>query len=297
MTVQQVIDHLRSDARENENIYYIYVVGPRRVLTGVVSLRDMIMSPPETLISAIVERDVFTVGVDDDQEQVADLVSKYDLLAMPVVDEAGRILGIVTVDDALDVMDEEAAEDLALATGAGSAARANIGGWLAGSTDWLVAWAIAGALTAGMLSLFWRYSGGFVVAVIFVPLIMRLSDQVTSHSFARLIDPSEGGLARTFLGQLLVDLAAGVALGTISGLVALAVLQVMREPLAGAAMLAAAMAVTIIVLTLVGSILPLVLRRKDGTWRGSSAFVTALMGSGGVVLFMVLAVALRATGK
>jgi magnesium transporter len=296
MTVQQVIDHLRSEAAENESIYYVYVVGAARQLEGVVSLRGLIMSQPEALIGDIVKRDVFTVGPDDDQELVADLMSKYDLLAMPVIDETGRILGIVTVDDALDVMEEESAEDLALATGAGPET-SNIGGWLAGSSDWLVAWGVAGALTASVLAAFWRWPAVFVAAAIFVPLIMRLSDEVATHSFARLIDPSEGGLSRTLVRKLGVDMAAGLAVGVTSGLVALALLQIMHEPLVDAARLAASVTATMVALSVIGSFLPLVLQRGDGTWRASSGFVTALMSAGGVAMFMALAVVLQAFGK
>jgi magnesium transporter len=156
MTVQQVIDHLRGAARENENIYYIYVVGPKDLLEGVISLRDLIVSPPETKVADIVERDLFKVGVDDDQEDVADMMSKYDLLALPVVDETGRILGIVTVDDALDVLDEEAEEDLALAGGPVVGMRSAVTGWVGGLGDWITAWLFMGVGAALAL----RFLGG-----------------------------------------------------------------------------------------------------------------------------------------
>src|SRR5659263_297575 len=119
MTVERVIEHIRSETTESETIYYIYVVDEERRLDGVISLRDLVVAQPGTLVSDIAERDVFTVNPDDDQEDVAETMSKYDLLAVPVVDETNKLLGIVTVDDALDVMEEESAEDLALATGSG----------------------------------------------------------------------------------------------------------------------------------------------------------------------------------
>ncbi|MHB9004100.1 MAG: magnesium transporter, partial [Coriobacteriia bacterium] len=141
MTVQDVIDFLRGEASEHETIYYIYVVEGQR-LTGVVSLRDLIVAEPATSIADIVKRDVITVAPDDDQEDVAETMSKYDLLAVPVVDETGKLLGIVTVDDALDVLEEESAEDLALATGRRAGRRiSGLWDWV-GRDGWLFVWAV-----------------------------------------------------------------------------------------------------------------------------------------------------------
>jgi magnesium transporter len=289
MTVQQVIEHLRGAASENENIFYIYVVGPKRVLEGVISLRDLIVSPPDTLVSEIVERDMFKVGPDEDQEQVADLMSKYDLLAMPVVDEAGRILGMVTVDDALDVMEEESAEDLALASGRMGSRLSEVGSWLGGSTSWLVAWVVAGVVTAALLAYFMRWTAAFAIAALFIPLVMRAADQVAAHALGLLIDPGEEG-GKRFMLRLGVDVGAGASLGVVSGLVALAVLQILNRPLAAALWIGAAIAITVLAMTVLGALLPLALRRKDGTWRASSTFVTAVMGAGAVALYLGLAV-------
>lgn len=297
MTVQQVIDHLRTGAAEHEHIYYVYVTGPKNILEGVVSLRDLLVSAPDTLISDVLTRDLFTVGPDDDQETVADTMSKYDLLALPVVDESGRLLGMVTVDDALDVLEEESAEDLALATGAGPARLTEVGGWLAGAGSWLVAWIVAGLATAALLQSFWRWPGTFAVAVIFVPLVMRLSDEVTALSFGRMIDPGDTGKAPAFLRRLLVDVSAGLALGAISGLVAIAVLQVIREPIMPSLAVGVSVAATVLALSIASALLPVLLRRRDESWRASSAVVSSLMSAGAVAVFMLLSVALRALGK
>jgi magnesium transporter len=297
-TVQEVIDHLRGAAAENENIYYIYVVGPKRVLEGVVSLRDLIVSAPETKVADIVERELFTAGVDDDQEQVADMMSKYDLLALPVVDEAGRLLGMVTVDDALDVMDEEAAEDLALVTGSVAEDTA-LRGWLGRGPQWIIAWAVYGVAVAGLLRLFWDRPATLIVAAAFLPLAVRLSEEVASHALGRLIERGSAEAFSVFLRRLGVDLLAGAALGVISGLVALAVLQAMKQPITVSAPLALSIGVTVLALALVGAVLPVVLTVGDtGRWRASSPLVTALMGAGGALLFVTLTAVLQnALGK
>ncbi|MDO8915757.1 MAG: magnesium transporter [Coriobacteriia bacterium] len=298
-TVQEVIEHLRGAAAENENIYYIYVVGPKRVLEGVISLRDLIVSAPDTRIADIVERELFTAGVDDDQEQVADMMSKYDLLALPVVDEAGRLLGMVTVDDALDVLDEEAAEDLALATGSAPAEVSALRGWLGRGPQWIIAWAVYGVAVAGLLRLFWDRPALFLVAAAFLPLAVRLSEEVASHALGRLIERGSDEAVGVFLRRFMVDVAAGAALGVISGLVALAVLQAMRQPIAVSSALSLSVGLTVLALAIVGAILPSVLTIGDtGRWRASSPLVTALMGAGGAMVFMSLTALLQnAFGK
>ena len=125
---------------------------------------------------------------------------------------------------------------------------------------------------------------------------MRLADEVTSQAFGRMIDTgAERGVA--FARKLAVDLGVGAALGIVSGLVALAIQQVMREPFLPGLYIAASVAATVLALASMGAFLPIVLHRKDGTWRASSGFVTALMSTGGIALFMGLAILLRAAGK
>lgn len=112
ITAEEAIATLRQLAPDAETIYYVYVVDARGVLVGVLSLRDLIVAPPDTPIQQIMHRKVISVEATMDQEEVARVVSKYDFLAVPVVDKEGRLLGIVTVDDVIDVIEEEASEDI-----------------------------------------------------------------------------------------------------------------------------------------------------------------------------------------
>jgi len=291
LTVEEVIDRLRSSVEEADNIYSIYVVGEGRVLQGVVPLRNLIVSGPEVKVADIMSTEYFSVGPDDDQETVAEMMSKYDLLALPVVDETGRVLGMVTVDDALDVLEQESAEDLALAAGRPESRFAEVGSWLGASTNWLIAWIVAGLVTGGVMAYFAGLSGdAFLVAVLSLPLVMRASDQVAGHSLGQLMDPDEEHGTRV-LHRVLIDLAAGVSLGAISGLVSLALLQVLGRPLASAIWIALAVAITVIALALVGAVLPRGLQRKDGTWRASATFVSSVMSCVGVALYLGLAIA------
>jgi magnesium transporter len=111
--VSHALDFLRQQyADDEETLYYIYVVDRFKRLAGVVSLRSLIMAQPDNTIDEIMDRDVLSVRVDTDQEEVAQLLARYDLLALPVVDWEEHLLGVVTVDDVVDVLEEEATEDI-----------------------------------------------------------------------------------------------------------------------------------------------------------------------------------------
>jgi magnesium transporter len=291
MTVTDVIEHLRAQAAESETIYYIYVVDDDATLAGVVSLRDLILAAPETKIADIVEHDVMSVDVDEDQEKVADLMSKYDLLAVPVVDETGKILGIVTVDDALEVMEEESAEDLALATGQLRQIDAQgVWSWIGHKSNWLTVWVVLGIATATALHFLATGGVAFLVAVAFVPLVLRLSEDIASHSLALLIEGDE--TPSTFARRLVLDAAVGIGLGVVSGLIALAVLQALHEPLALSLALAGALALTVLLAAVISSAFPWLLQRGEGEgWRASSALVTAATGAVAVVAYLALALA------
>ncbi len=112
MTAQKAIDTLRANAPDAETVYYVYVVDDDNVLVGVLSLRQLIIASPDTLVEQIMRLRVLSVNAYTDQEEVAAVVSKYDLLAVPVVDNLSRLLGIITVDDIIDVLEEEATDDI-----------------------------------------------------------------------------------------------------------------------------------------------------------------------------------------
>jgi magnesium transporter len=284
-----VIDHLRGEARENESIYYIYVVDGKCTLIGVISLRDLILSQPETPVAEITERDVVTVDPDDDQEKVADLMSKYDLLALPVVDETGCILGMVTVDDALDVMEEESAEDLALATGSIRRFDATgIWSWVGHKSPWVTVWIVLGVGGALLMSVFTRLLSGFVVAAFFIPLILRLSEDISGHSLALLIE-GPGEERPSFLGQLGIDLAVGAGLGGLSGLVVFAILQLLRQDLSTAVVLALAVGLTIVAMAALTAVVPWIAVKRGGTgYRVTSTLISTGVAAAGLLVYLGL---------
>lgn len=116
-TVQDAIETIREKREKVENLYYLWVVDDFKRLTGVISLKDLVLEPPDRKISSIMNPEVISVDVYTDQEEVAGLVKKYDLVSIPVVDEGHRLVGRITHDDIIDVIEEEADEDIALMAG------------------------------------------------------------------------------------------------------------------------------------------------------------------------------------
>lgn len=111
ITVREALDRLRRQAPDRETIYYIYIVDEARRLLGLISLRELILASPNTVLSDIMRRDIISVSVQDDKEDVAQQLARYDFIAIPVVDRGNQLVGIVTHDDILDVLQEEATED------------------------------------------------------------------------------------------------------------------------------------------------------------------------------------------
>jgi magnesium transporter len=299
MTAEAVIEHLRTAAAENESIYYIYVVSPRRVLEGVVSLRDLLVAQPGTHIAELLERDVFTVLPDDDQEQVAELMSKYDLLAMPVVDEAGRLLGMVTVDDALDVLEQEAEEDVAIATGR-SRGEQIAGAWLwISRSGWLAVWAVlflAGAAISRMAPEDPLLGSVAFGVVFFSPIVLRVAEDVASHVMARVIDSEAEEETPPLWRRLAGDAAMGLVLGVAVGLVWFGTQVLMSAPEAldalvyqGYGLFAAAFALSVLALTLAGTALGwLASKRAEAGKRPSQVAVSVALMVFGEVVFVVL---------
>ena len=118
LTVEEALTYLREHSKHLEMIYYLYIVDAKRHLIGIVSLRELVIAQPGTRLQALMDRDVIKVSVNTDQEEVARVIAKYDLLGVPVVDSEERLVGLITVDDVIDVIHEEQAEDFSEMAGA-----------------------------------------------------------------------------------------------------------------------------------------------------------------------------------
>jgi len=308
MTVEQVINYLRTEAAEHESIYYIYVIEGDRRLTGVVSLRNLVMAKPQTPVSELAERELLTVEPDDDQKDVAEMMSKYDLLAVPVVDETGKLLGIVTVDDALEVMEEESAEDLAIVTGSSRehGPLASLWWLLVRRGSWVLVWLIAlvaiteialwldGTSFFGLPLTGGRLSGGLVFAsfaAFLLPIILRIAEEISTRSVAELIEGADLENRPTLARRLWRESALGLVLGMLAGAVALSLLIAAEASFLTAALpLALATLIATLAIVLVSVTLgEIALRRSAAEKRISATGLTLAAMVFATVIYLGLA--------
>jgi magnesium transporter len=225
ITAAEALERLRLQAPDRETIYYIYVLDDLRRLLGVVSLRDLILAPRQAVLRDLMEKELFAAKVTDDREQVAQQMARYDFLAMPVVDEEGRLVGIVTHDDVIDVVVQEATEDVHRMGGVDPITEnyleANFVTIWRKRAFWLSCLFAAELLTFTMLSHFEHAIEQIVVLALFVPLCISTGGNSGSQA-ATLITRAMalGQLTlrdwfRVLRHELFMGLALGITLGAI----------------------------------------------------------------------------------
>ncbi|MEZ4319171.1 MAG: magnesium transporter [Myxococcota bacterium] len=182
-TTGAAIAQLQKEHDALESVHYVYVVDGEDRLVGVTSLRSLLTHAPDTPLIALMSREVIQVGPRTDQEEVARFVARYDLLAVPVVDNQGRILGIVTVDDVLDVIRDEAAEDMMLMAGVseGSGSTGPIAQTFR-RAGWLMATTVGGILMAEIIGTYKATLEAVAVLAGFIPVIMGMGGNVGIQS-------------------------------------------------------------------------------------------------------------------
>lgn len=301
--VEKAIALLRQQAPSRETIYYVYVVDDARRLIGFVSLRDLIVTKPSSLVSDIMERDVVTVQVDQDQEEAALKLARYDFLAIPVVDEQRRLVGIITHDDVLDVMVEEATEDALHMAGVTPMDENYLS--IAFTTVWRrrAAWLsvlfVAELFTFTALASFEDAIQAVVALSLFVPLC--ISTGGNSGSQAATLITRALALGHVTLGmwwrvlrhEVLMGLALGLTLGSIAFVrAAMTPASVLGNADRWMLALVISQSVAAICLwgTLIGSMLPLLFKRLGfDPGYASSPFVATFVDVTGIVLYFSIA--------
>ena len=191
ITVREAIDRLRVQAPDSETIYYIFIKDDNRHLLGLVTLKDLILARPDARLGTLMERDIISVHVEDDQEQVARELARYDFLAIPVLDDQNRLVGIITHDDVLDIVQEEADEDVYRA----GAVEPFEDGYMETSLPtiawkrgiWLVFLSLMALVTAGVIDSFDRVAKVHVWMVSFLPLVLASGGNTGSQSATLVI--------------------------------------------------------------------------------------------------------------
>ena len=263
MTASDAIEAIRQWHPESEDIYYLFVVDQYGRLTGVVNLRQLIVAEPDTLLQDIMDPDVISVTADVDQEEAARLMARYDLLALPVVDANQRLLGVITFDDMVDVLEEEATEDFERYGGAEPLERPYLDTSPIIITKkrigWLLLLFLTATLTGSVMKLFEQQISAMVALTLFVPLLIGTGGNAGSQTTATIIralatgdvEPSDALRVWWHEARAAILLGAGMAV-----LAFIRAITWVNDP-----MLAATVAISIVALVLwatgIGALLPL----------------------------------------
>jgi magnesium transporter len=223
LTVTQALERIRSLATTSEIIYYIYVTDSSRHLTGIVSLRELVISSPDRTLADIMIRDVVSVHTDTDQEEVGRMIQRYDLLALPVVDREQRLVGVVTVDDVIDILEQEATEDIYALGGVQSAGdryfQTNLITVARKRVVWLFVLLFTNTVTGSIIRSQEQILQQVVILAAFIPLLVGTGGNVGAQSSTVVIRGLNTGEIRDLrpIQVILREALAGILLGAILG--------------------------------------------------------------------------------
>jgi magnesium transporter len=304
MTVGEAIVALQA-SRDVEMVFYLYVVDARRHLVGVVSLRRLLLVSPETPLKRIMTADPTSARVDMDQEEVARLVASYNLLAIPVVEESNKLVGIITVDDIIDVIKDEATEDIYRLAGVAGDERVFTppGESLRKRLPWLAVNLGTAFLAAGVVRIFLGTIEAVSLLAMFMPVVAGMGGNAGTQTLTVIVrgialgELTWSNSRQALVKEALVGVGNGVVLGALG---AVAAWLMSGDPILGL-LLAGAMLTNLVVAAVAGTMIPLSLRAmKVDPALASSVFITTLTDVFGFASFLGLATLfiryLRVTG-
>ena len=293
-TVNETINYLRTMAPDSETPYYIYVVDDLDVLKGVVPLRQIIVSTPDTLIKDIMIENIISAPVDMDQEEVSHIFEKYGFMAIPVVDHNGEILGIITVDDVMEIMKEEYTEDMFRLAGLDEEEKVagTVIGAIKSRLPWLLVNLVTATLAAKTVSLFENTIAQIVALATFMPMVAGMGGNAGSQTLTLIMR----GIA---IGEISYEnqadiLKKEIAIGIINGLCLGLVVGVLGYfwvgSLAFGFVIGTAMLLNLIVATISGYLVPVLLKKVGiDPALASAVFVTTVTDVLGFFFFLGLA--------
>lgn len=293
-TVDETIAELRRKGREIEDISHVFVVDPRGRLTGSVTLNRLILAAPEAPIASIAEKDPVSVRTDMDQEEVGKLFRRLDLLSVPVVDAEGRLVGTITVDDVVDVIEEEIFEDFYKMAGLNieervlEPARRSI--WM--RLPWLLVNLATAFLAASVVKVFEGTIEKLVVLAVLMPIVAGMGGNAATQTITVIVRGlALGELALKNAKRVLIkEATVGLANGVMTGAVAALIAYLIGAKLIVGLLLFLAMSANLLIAGLSGAFIPFVLKWfKVDPAISSSIFVTTCTDIGGFFTFLGLA--------
>ena len=296
-TVAEAVSYIRKTGIDKETVYVIYVTDSSRKLLGIVELKDLLFSSEDATIESIMDSAVISASTHDDQEIVANMISKYDLLALPIVDSESRLVGIVTVDDALDVISEEATEDIEKmgAIVPSDKPYLKIGvfeTWLK-RIPWLLVLMISAAFTGSIITHYESALAQVVILTAFIPMLMGSGGNAGGQASVTIIrslslgEVRMGNIFRILWKELRVSLLCGLTLSVVAfGKVML----IDRASVGVASVVALALLSTVVLANLVGASLPILAKRiKLDPAVMASPFITTIVDAASLVIYFFFA--------
>ena len=285
------------DQERAEMVFYLYTLDNDGRLTGVISLRDLVTTPGDTMLKDIMSKQIHVVRPETDQEEVARIVSQYNFLAVPVVDSEERLLGIVTVDDVVDVIREEATEDFLQLVGAGKDREILLkSSWENARmrVPWLFASWIGGILAALIIGVFDDVLKSTIALAAFIPVIMGMGGNIGTQSSTMIVRGLATGRVslensvKILFKEIRVGLILGILYGLLLGVVA--IFQFIDvSPMIGI-VVGLSICISMIIAATIGSLVPLILNRFEiDPAIATGPFVTTAIDILGVAFYFIVA--------
>ncbi|WNF25152.1 magnesium transporter [Mesobacillus jeotgali] len=295
-TVRSAMYILKKEAPQAETIYYIFVVDEDKRLAGVISLRDLIVADDETMIAEVMNDRVVSVSVGEDQEEVARMMRDYNFLALPVVDFQNHLLGIITVDDIMDVMEEEASDDYSKLAGIADLDTVDRNPLAAAKKrlPWLIILLFLGMFTASLIGRFEDTLDKVAILAVFIPLIAGMAGNTGTQALAVAVRGiATGDLDKESKWNIILrEAGTGFITGAVCGILITFVVYFWKGELFLGALVGISIFITLIIATLAGSLVPLLMHRlKIDPAVASGPFITTINDIISILIYFGIATA------
>ncbi len=264
-TVKEAVTKLKSFTDYAETINYLYVIDQYRKLVGVVSYRDILMAEADAVVRNIMYERVISVSVDTDQEEVAMLIQRYDFMAIPAVNEENVLMGIITVDDIIDVVIQEANEDIEKLSASGKSIDFETRAYVAAyrRLPWLILLLLIGILSGSIISTYQETLKEIVALAFFIPMISGMTGNTGTQSLAVVVRGlvSNDINKRVITKLVLRELGVGVIIGITCGILISLIAFIWQGNLMIGLVVGISLLLTLIIGTLAGTVIPLILYR------------------------------------
>ena len=267
MTVEEALKRIRKIGTDSETIYTCYVLNEERILKGIINIKDILLSKKETTIGTLMETNIISVNTLEDQEEVAKMFDKYDYFALPVVDHENRLVGIITVDDAMDVLQEEVTEDFekmaAISPTEDSYFETSVFKHAKNRIVWLLVLMLSAAITGNIITQYENAFAAVPLLVAFIPMIMGTGGNCGSQSSTLIIrglatDEIElKDIFKVLWKEIRVSIVVGIVLAVVNGIR----IMIQYDDMQLAIVLGITLMVTTTIAKILGCLLPMTAKK------------------------------------